>query len=396
MPPLERLTWSTLGLLIATTAAARGDVWEDPGMAEAVARAEVIVRARAPAEGASGEPRVAFRVEEVLKGRLATPSVEVGGLHDPTRGDGPVFRPDEAVYLVLERGEDGRLDVPTPTMGRFPVRDGDVHYVALRDTYLRVTLPAADFEAYVGLLLGRRDEGWLTGLRTHLAAGAPADEGPARMRHYLALESLVRAGRPADAEAVVRYLDPEAAPFQMRVSAGRALAACAGGRAAGRLLTVARADPEPAVRTTAIRCIAALPEPPAEAVDRLLALFADATTEPVRFSGPTDPRLNAWPSPKVALLQAVARIGAAPARERLLTELGEDHRLEVYAAVLRTLLSLEDDTELAADLVARFRSPADEAAELYNQELCAALTRLTGAEHGLDVAAWRAAYGSGD
>lgn len=375
--------------LLAFMPLARADVWADPDMAEAVAGAELIVLARAPAGGSHERPVVRFAVERTLAGK-APAELEVSGLHDPTMSAGPVFAPGERVYLLLRRHQ-GRWQVPTPTFGRYPLREGAVHYATLRDTYLRLTLAPADFEAYVALLLGRPDERWLAALRADLRESSPVGVEPAtRARQYLALEALARVGGAADLPAIEACLTPEA-PFQLRVSACRALARAAGPAAGERLLTLAREDPEPAVRTAAARALGALSPPPRRLVARLASLLARADPEPVRFSGPNDPRTNRWPSPQVALLEAITRLGAAPAKGELLALLDAPSTpLEPFSAALRALLTLKGDRDLPRELARRLGREGVTGGDLYDRELCAALTQLTGERFGLDVARWKA------
>lgn len=374
-------------LLAAAVAPVHAEVWTDPDMADAVAGAELIVLARAPARGSSGKPRVRFSVERTLKGE-APPSVVVGGLHDPTTGPGPVFRPGEQVYLLLRKHE-GLWQVPTPTCGRFPLRDGRVLFATLRDTYLRLTLFPGDFEAFVALLLGKRDSDWLQGLRAHLHATGPTNaEAPVRARQYVALEALARAGGPSDRTLIRRYL-VEDAPFQLRISACRALAKV-GPRAIEDLESTITTDREPAVRTAAIRALCRIRPAPRDLVRRLADLLPGAPIEPVRFAGPNDPRLNKWPSPKVALLNGIGEAGPRAARADLLAVLDRrEVRPDVFSAALKALLRLQGDDLLAHELIERFRDDDSVGADLLNRELCAALTRLTGQPFGADVSAWQ-------
>lgn len=366
---------------------ALSEVWADPDLPAALASSSLVVVARAPAEGSQGQPWVTFRVERLLHGGQPPPEVVVGGLHDPTAVAGPSFEPDEQVLLLLVRGDDGKLRVPTPTFGRFPLRGETVLFAALRDTFLRLELPRPDYERFLQVALGRPPEAaWLEGLRAHLGGSGPGEAGPARARSYLALETLALCGeRSAQVEAAVgRYLDP-GAPFQLRVSAVRALAACAVDPAT-RLLEAAGRDPEPAVRSAAATLLGRVVPPPPGLVARLAALLAQAPTGRVRFVGPGDPRLNTWPSPREALLQSIAKLGPAPARAALLEQLDQPELPgEELGAVARALVLLRDDADLPRELARRLRGTAD----LRDQALCGALTRLTGLPHGEDVAAWK-------
>lgn len=394
---MRRATATAIGLLVLVTAPTRAAVWEDPDLATALARAVHVVRGRAPAEGARGRPTVTFRVEVSLKGAAPGTALEVGGLHDPSASPGPVFAPDEQVWLIVVKDDEtGALRMPTPTFGRYPLREGQVVHATPRDTYLRLSLPEDLFVALVRLHLGQRDAAWLDALRRHLDGVAPTEPGPPRALAFVGLEALALVGEEADAARAERLLDP-AGPFQLRVSACRALARSLGARAAPRLVKVVQADPEPAVRSAAADLLARAPGPPSHAGEglarRLVALVAEAPAEPVRFVGPNDPRLNAWPSPRVALLRAIGRAGPAPVRADLLALLdGPAQPLEVFSEVLRALLLLDDDRALSLDLAARLRpDDSDEPGDdLRNRELCAALTMHTRLEHGLDVARWRA------
>ncbi|MCW8140988.1 MAG: hypothetical protein KIT58_18965, partial [Planctomycetota bacterium] len=124
---MRRATATAIGLLVLVTAPTRAAVWEDPDLATALARAVHVVRGRAPAEGARGRPTVTFRVEVSLKGAAPGTALEVGGLHDPSASPGPVFAPDEQVWLIVVKDDEtGALRMPTPTFGRYPLREGQV------------------------------------------------------------------------------------------------------------------------------------------------------------------------------------------------------------------------------------------------------------------------------
>ncbi|RMG15785.1 MAG: hypothetical protein D6731_07635 [Planctomycetota bacterium] len=373
---------------------AQAEVWRDPSFARAVREAELVVRARAPRKGVRGGKRVRFRVVEVWKGK-APGDVIVGGLHDPTRSEGASFAPNAEVLLVLWRRK-GRLEVPTPTLGRYPIRDGLVRYATLRDTFLRLSLPPEDLRRFVRLLLGKPDVRWLAGLRAGLRDGSARERGDALAQRYLALEALAWAGRAADAEFALPYLDPEG-PFQLRVSACRALAGCGGAPAGDVLLRVAGSDPEPAVRTAAVRALGRLRPRPEGLARRLAELLAAAPDRQVRFSRPTDPRLNKWPSPKAALLGLLGRIGAREVKPSLLAVVREERPPgEVFTAALRALGTLKDDPELPRQLVESFRAAGEVGAAVYNAELCAALARITGERGpGADPEAWRAFVAAG-
>lgn len=365
-----------LTLLSATSAGAA--VWTDPSFGRALRAADLVVRVQAPAAGSKAVPRVRFKVLATLKGR-APARVVVENLHDPTRCAGPTFAPREELYLVLLR-RNGRYRVPTPTMGRFPVRGARVKFVALRDTFLRLELSKSDFERYVQLRLEHPDRAWLAGLRQTLRRTKPS------ARSYLALEALALAGDREDRDLVTPFLEPRF-PYQLRISACRALRQVLGRRSAARLLRVAKSDPEAAVRTAAVRLLASISR--RGLVRRLARLLPRAPEKRVLFVGPNDPRLNSWPSPKVALLRAIAARGAAPAKPVLLALLRGAPRLEVLEAVLSALMRLRKDARLPGELIARFKGGAGANDGLFNSALCAALTRLTGEKLGDDPARWR-------
>ncbi|HBP22840.1 MAG TPA: hypothetical protein DEA08_34300 [Planctomycetes bacterium] len=153
---------------------------------------------------------------------------------------------------------------------------------------------------------------------------------------------------------------------------------------------MARDDESKAVRTAAIRSLAAIDPPPSGLVERLAGLLPKATSDPFHLShGPNDPRTNKWPSPRVALLEAIARHGPGPVRAQLLALLEEEQvALPVFSAALAALLKLEDEA-LVDELVARFRPAGQVGAQLYNRELCIALTKRTRQRFGEDTAAWQ-------
>ena len=382
-----------LGLaLLALSRTTLAEVWEDPDLPAALASASLVIVGKAPPEGSRGEPRVRFQVERRIHGEGGLREVEVSGLHDPTATSGPSFEPGERVLFVLTRGPDGTLRTPTPTFGRFPLRGEQVLYAALRDTFLRLELPLVDYERFLLLALGRpAEEAWLEALLGHLRSSGPGETGPARARSYLALEALCLVGRGQGAgqeltATIARYLDP-AGPFQLRISALRALAAC-GDNPLPALLSALERDPEPAVRTAAARLLAraGAASPPAGLVERLGGLLPTAPTQPVRFVGPTDPRTNSWPSPRVALLQAIAALGPAPARGALLSALDEPTQPgDALLATAEALGRLRDDRSLARELAGRLRGDG----EPRDLALCRALAALTGLPHGEDAAAWK-------
>lgn len=379
---------------LALPVPARAEVWEDPDLPAALGSASLVVIGRAPAAGSSGQPRVRFTVERVLAGE-ARGAIDVGGLHDPTATSGPAFEPDERVLLILARGRDGDLRTPTPTFGRFPLRGEpgaeQVLFAALRDTFLRLTLPLADYEPFLRLTLGQAPAPeWVERLRAHLRGSGPGETGPARARSYLALETLARAGTPDEelAGVITRYLDPEG-PFQLRISALRALARCAGSPVPALLGALER-DPEPAVRTCAARLLAGCAAEPGARpalAARLGALLPTAPAEPVRFVGPSDPRLNRWPAPRVALVEALAALGAGPARAGLLAALDDREQPgEVLVALGAALSTLRADPTLGRELAGRLRGDG----QTRDLVICRTLEQLTGLAHGQDVSAWRA------
>ena len=364
---------------------ALAEVWEDPDLAQALIEAEAVVRVRVPA-ASQGQPRVRVEVERVLKGELEPgAALDVGGLHDPTRIAGPTFAAGDALYLILRRAKDGWA-VPTPTFGRYPLRDGVVKYATLRDTYLRIDLPEDDWVRYLRLHLeGRADAGWLQGLREHLARGGPGDTGPARARHYLALEVLALRGEPDDAEVIAAYQLHDG-PFQLRVSACRALHHALGARAATNLLASAGKDPEPAVRSLATQLLAELRPAPPGLVQQLVRIYPQASADAVRFAGINDPRTNTWPSPRLALIRAFRALGPAPAKDALLDTLDDVGPAEAEALV-QTLGAIEGDPRLPGQLVDRFRDPGPEGSAV-NRLICAVLRRVTGQTFGDDPDAW--------
>lgn len=381
----------TLLLTATLTADADAKTWTDPGMKRAVEVADLIVRVQAPAQGSQGVARVRFRVLSTLKGHAPT-TVTVGNLHDPARCKGPTFQPQEELYLILLRDRRGRLRVPTPTFGRFPIRSGSVRYATLRGTHLRLDLPQADFEAYVRLLLGALDTNgtvaWLAGLRAHLKQTGPEATGPALTRAFLALEALAAAGQTEDVGLVQRYtLLP--APYQLRISALRALTGSARHGAFDRLREAAQRDPEPAVRTAAIRCLGRVVRP--AQVDQLLAMIPSASQDTIHFTGPTDPRTNAWPAPRVALLAVVSGLGkpAAVRARATVLRLVDDATtsLESLGAALNVLT--KGGADVAPQLVARLGRHTDLRGRLTDAALCATLQTLTGRPLGIDPHAWK-------
>jgi hypothetical protein len=381
----------TLMMLLILPSVAQGDVWTDPRLGDAVRAADYIVRVKAPEDGSKGVPQVSFAVDAVLKGKLKEgATLDVGGLHDATRVSGATFQPGESLILILQHTKKG-LQVPTPTFGRFPIRDGVVRFASLRDTYLRFDVPVGDFQTFIALHLGRKNDAWLKALRADLAAGDPGTaKDAALMRLYLALESLAVVGVVSDRELIGRYLVSEG-PFQLRVSACRAAAHAAGAASAGRLLHVAKTDEEPAVRTAAVRLLGRLKPRPSKLVQKLAALLPLAPTKEVRFSGPNDPRLNKWPSPKGAILRSIRRLGAAPVKTAILEVVADPAPPDVFTAALQALMSLKADPALPAELVLCFRAKREASSALYNAEICAALTKITGKKLGNDVDAWRRA-----
>lgn len=376
--------------LVLLALPARADTWEDPELVAALSSATCVVIARAPAEGSSGRPVVRFQVEKLLheRGGPPPPEIEVGGLHDPGNPElgGPSFEAGERVLFILQRGPEGRLVTPTPTFGRFPLRGEKVLFAALRDTNLRLELPLADYEQFLLLALGRREAGWLEQLGAHLKAASAAQGGAERSRLYLALEAFALAGVPDVelARAATRCLEPTT-PFQLRVSALRALAAVALDPLPA-LLQAAERDPEPAVRSAALGLLRAGPDQAPAVVERLVRLLPDASPYTVRFTAPTDPRTNAWPSPRLAAVRAIDRLGAAAARPTLIQLVGDDEQpADVFLAALEALARPGRDPALARQLAGKLRAEGD----ARNEPLVQALELLTG-ETRPDVAAWKA------
>ncbi|MGE0709216.1 MAG: hypothetical protein AB7N76_19870 [Planctomycetota bacterium] len=384
---------AALLLCVLLASAARAEVWRDPTLDEALKGADLVVRAVALEDGREGVEEVRFQVEEALHGQ-APRELAVAGLIDPTRIKGPTFvkRGQRALLLLAKRKRGAGWAIPTPTFGRFRLDGETVKLAPLRDTYLRLDLARDDYERFLRLRLGRRpDPAWLAALRAHLDAAQPEPvPADARARQYLALEALAQVGQAEDAARAAKILT-KVQPFQLRISACRALARAAGAKAAGRLLELGREDESKAVRIAAIRALAGLDPPPRGLVEKLAGLLPSATSEPFRLSqGPNDPRTNEWPSPRATLLQAIAKHGVAPVRAQVLAILEEPQvALPVFSVALEALLTLEQDPALPRELAARFRSEREVGAQLYNRELCIALTKLTRQRFGEDVAAWR-------
>ena len=58
-------------------------------------------------------------------------------------------------------------------------------------------------------------------------------------------------------------------------------------------------------------------------------------------------------------------------------------------AALKALISLKGDAKLPAQLVRCFRAAGEVSSDVYNREICAALTMVTGERLGQDPTRWR-------
>jgi len=400
---------AVLALILALTLAPRAEArtWSDPSFAELVASARLICELEAlplakPKPGAKpasqDELLPSFKVHKLYKGKPITPRFRIGNLYDPERSAPPPIKAGER-FIAFLHVEAGVYRVPTPTYGLFPIKFGRV-IASIRDTSVRVGLPRAQYDAFLGAVLARLADPehkkgppkvWIKELRAQLdGCDWKRMEQAKAAEAHLALEALAWFGEAEDRPRLEAALSSEL--YQLRVSAVRALGRI--GDAPSRTLLAARLADD---KVLSVRNSAALalcdalerlsPLPPSE-LDALIALAPKAPAEEVRLHlSVEDPRTNIIPPARISLLRFLGARAEPRALPVFLAAIESDDG-ELLRVGLACLLKLKQPA-LAAELIDRFRKPGAKGFDS-NHRLGEALTRLTGQDFGADAAAWRA------
>jgi hypothetical protein len=367
--------------------------WDDPTLAHAVRDADLIVLAKAGKVATNG---AAYRVERTLKGpKRDGELLAITGLHHPELRDRPPVSQGDHAYLLLRGEAEGEgFSLPTPTFGRFVLREGQVVLsFGGSDTFVRLRVPAARFEAIVGGFVTGKAPALVSWCREVVRGDEPAGE-----ELYQALRVLSWLGTSGDAASAARILKNEryggAEHERVRMAAARVLGRTGGERGARTLVALAvPGKVRPAVVSVALDQVpvALGDHPPQRAVravcHELARLTPKLRTKPIRYGQADDPRRNFVDAPLMACLKSIARLGSSAGVGPALRAL-EREDFEAIQAGLVYFERLKDPAH-AADIAERMR-PAGHRDVFVNRAFGASLQLLTGQRLGDDRRAWLA------
>jgi hypothetical protein len=374
--------------------------WADPTLEDTLFVARIIVRGHVIAsQPGETEPRLA--IERVIAGEGEPgKSIPLYGSEATPALDkllAPLKRGDEGIFILRQAGEAGkaRLELPTPSFGRFQVRSGIVA-ASVRDSFVRVEMKADAYEvflknAWARAKGGKADTAFLDSCRATLASLDPTGEESVAPAH-VALEGLALGAEPKDAKLALRFF--AMASFQARISAAGLLERAGGADGADGLLRLALNDTDPSVRSVAIAALAVVKPTPPQAAKELAArlLDMDAASTPMHVNV-EDPRTNEWDGPLKAAFETLRALGAEDrATPAAIELLAKDDGDTLATACLH--LARVKAKDRVAEIVAKMR-PADYAYTKVNELLGDLLTELTGQDLGSDPAAWHAYVKSG-
>ncbi len=398
MRALALVTLFALLLPSAAQAQVRGLTWSDPTFREAVRDADLIVLARALRVAKNG---VAYQVEVTLKGPKRNGDLlAVTGLHHPELRHRPPVQSGDLDYLILRGKPEGEgFALPTPTLGRFPLRvtSGRAAVIASLggpETFVRIAVPQTHFEALIRGIESGQGKELLEDARIQLSS----EKLPGPERVYWALRSLALFGSAADRDLLPRVLralekaGPRSSTFRVRAAAATALATMGGKGATQALLGLLR-DPHRGVQSTAATGLSQVLQEKAGSkafelvVKRLVEFAQTASPRPVTFTSVEDPRTNRLASPLAAALKALASLavpeGLGLARRALVTE-----DLDTIEAGL-AYFEERADRRLVPQIVRGMR-PAGHPDNFVNRRFARVLEVLTGEDYGLDPKDWQA------
>ena len=369
----------------------RSDVfWEDPLLEEAVRGADLIVLGEVTAVSSDA---ATWQVTRTLAGPTRDgAALVVSGLHHPElESTPPVARGDRAYLLLLGDARGSSLHLPTPTFGRFPLKmfgPKPLVIASLGDTFTRLPVEPARFEALLLALRGGESAGLLREARAELAQEAL--DTPAL---YAALRLLAFFGAGEDAARVLPLLRrPELlvdARWVLRMAAADALGRAGGPEAIRQLLDLAGGDPVLAVRSAAARALAsalvALPDAALQrqSCEALARLANDASSEPIHTLEAEDPRRNEIDAPLMACLRTLASLRSPAGVRPALRALERKDDLQAVVAGL-TFFQVLGDPAHAGAIAWRMREGDD----LVNRLFASTLSQLTGEALGTDRARW--------
>lgn len=399
---MRALALAALSLLLLSPGVAQAQVggltWSDPTFREAVASADLIVLARALRVAKNG---VAYQVEATLKGpKRDGELLAVKGLHHPELRHRPPVQSGDLDYLLLRGKPKGEgFVLPTPTLGRFPLRvvSGRGSVIASlggAETFVRIAVPQTHFEALIRGIESGQGKELLEDARIQLSA----EKLPGPERVYWALRSLALFGSGADRDLLPHVLravekaGKRASTFRVRAAAATALATLGGKGATQSLLGMLR-DPHRGVQSAAAAGLSKVLEGKVGSkafelvVKRLLEFAHKASPRPVTFSSVEDPRTNRLDSPLASALKSLARLavpeGLGLARRALVTE-----DLDTIDAGL-AYFQERADTRLVPMIVRGMR-PAGHPDAFVNRRFARVLEVLTDEDYGLDPKDWQA------
>lgn len=370
--------------------------WEEPSLEEALTGAKAVVRAHADPATKPASPTIV--VDEVICGEATKgASVVIANAHNVIAEKylklEPLAAGEEGIFILHEEpiGEDAnktRTVLPTPTFGRFPVKDGKV-VGCPRDSFVRVSLKVEDYaallkNAYAKAKGQKPDAAWLAAQRAALGKIDATSVEQVDAAH-VALESVALGAEAGDAELALRFF---ASPrFQVRISAARLLERAGGERAADGLLRLATSDEDPAVRSTAIESILKVKPRPKEAAKELLAHLRDQSAQTIRVQNADDPRANEYAAPLGASFETLRELGSGGEATTVAIELlARDDADVVGAACLH--LAQARETPPLAPIVEKMR-PKSYPYQGINELISNTLNRLTGESLPADREAWQ-------
>lgn len=389
-----------LALLLPDLAGAqvRALTWADPTFREAVEGADLIVLARALRVAKNG---VAYQVESTLKGpERKGELLAVTGLHHPELRHRPPVQSGDLDYLLLRGKPKGEgFVLPTPTLGRFPLRVVEGRGVVIAslggaETFVRIAVPQTHFEALIRGIGSGKGKELLEDARIQLSS----QKLPGPERVYWALRSLALFGSAGDRDLlphVLRAIEkagPRSSTFRVRAAAATALATLGGKGATQALLTLLR-DPHRGVQSEAAAGLSRVLQGKAGSkafelvVKRLVEFAGSASPRPVSFTSVEDPRTNRLDAPLAASLKSLARLsvpeGLGIARRALVAE-----DLDTIDAGLDYFRARADSR--LVPLILRGMRPPGHPDAFVNRRFARVLEELTGEDYGLDPKDWQA------
>jgi hypothetical protein len=365
--------------------------WDDPSLEDALRYARVVVRGHVMPP-AKGESELRLAIEKIVAGEgspgLSVPLLNVRGPATMDTLLAPAQPGDEGIFILRAAGpaEKPRLEVPTPSFGRFGITAGTTAG-AFRDSFVRIETSAESYEVFLKNAFakthgGTCDVAWLDSCRTTLRTIDSTQEASLGAAH-IALEGLAYGaqdqGKPDDVELGLRFFASPA--FQVRISAARLLEHAGGARAGAGLLRLALDDADPAVRSTAMTALARVKPTPEGTKKVLLArLTSMEAAEITLHVSAEDPRTNELPAPMLEAFKTLRAIGAGAEASPLAVELLAKDDGDVLAAACLHLEEVKDK-EHVHQIIGKMRAKGYQFSNS-NKMIGDLLENLTGVEMG--------------